>query len=194
MKYNELGTDDELLKSFLQGDSHAFKLIYQRYSSDLYTAAYNLFRNKPLCEDLVQELFTDLWIKRSNLNIKSVKPYLYTSIKNRVLTAIRSGKIMLDESALEKLIADYSAADSRLNMRELNEVLNKGIESLPDRCREIFYLSRREHLSNKEIAQRLNISLKTVENQMTIALRRLREQAAEFLAITFIIAVLSLLN
>ncbi|TZF86020.1 RNA polymerase sigma-70 factor (plasmid) [Pedobacter sp. BS3] len=185
MNDKELWPDETLLESLLKDDEHAFKLIYQRYASGLYAAAYNLFRNKPLCEDLIQELFADLWIKRKDLNIQSLKPYLYMSVKNRVLMLIRSGRAMLDESALEKLIADY-AADDRLNIRELNDVLNQGIDSLPDRCREIFQLSRREHLSNKEIAERLNISVKTVENQMTIALRRLREQAGEFLAILII--------
>ena len=190
MNDKELWSDEMLLESLLKDDEHAFKLIYQRYSSGLYIAAYNLFRNKPLCEDLIQELFTDLWVKRKSLNIQSLKPYLYMSVKNRVLMTLRSGKAMLDESALEKLIADY-ATDSRLNIRELNDVLNKGIDSLPDRCREIFQLSRREHLTNKEIAERLNISIKTVENQMTIALRRLREQAGEFLAIIIIAIILS---
>lgn len=190
MSDKELWADETLLTSLLEDDEDAFKQIYKRYAPRLYAAAYNLFRDKPLCEDLIQELFADLWIKRKNLNIKSLKPYLYTSAKNRALMAMRSGRTMLSETALEKLIADY-ATDDRLNIRELNDILNKSIDSLPDKCREIFRLSRNEHLSNKEIAERLNISIKTVENQMTIALRRLREQTVEFFAIIIIAIIFS---
>ncbi|WP_410222492.1 RNA polymerase sigma-70 factor [Pedobacter sp.] len=190
MSDKELWADETLLTSLLEDDEYAFKQIYKRYAPRLYAAAYNLFRDKPLCEDLIQELFADLWIKRKNLNIKSLKPYLYTSAKNRALMAMRSGRTMLSETALEKLIADY-ATDDRLNIRELNDILNKSIDSLPDKCREIFRLSRNEHLSNKEIAERLNISIKTVENQMTIALRKLREQTVEFFAIIIIAIIFS---
>jgi len=190
MNNKELWADETLLTSLLEDDEDAFKQIYKRYASGLYAAAYNLFRDKPLCEDLIQELFADLWIKRKKLNIKSLKPYLYTSVKNRALMAMRSGRTMLNETALEKLIADY-ATDDRLNIRELNDVLNKSIDSLPDKCRQIFRLSRNEHLSNKEIAERLNISVKTVENQMTIALRRLREQTIEFFAAVIIAIIFS---
>lgn len=190
MNNKELWADETLLTSLLEDDEDAFKQIYKRYAPGLYAAAYNLFRDKPICEDLIQELFADLWIKRKNLNIKSLKPYLYTSVKNRALMAMRSGRTMLNETALEKLIADY-ATDDRLNIRELNDVLNKSIDNLPDKCREIFQLSRNEHLSNKEIAERLNISVKTVENQMTIALRRLREQTIEFFAVIIIAIIFS---
>lgn len=190
MNDKELWADETLLTSLLKDDEDAFKQIYKRYAPRLYAAAYNLFRDKPLCEDLIQELFADLWIRRKSLNIKSLKPYLYTAVKNRVLMAMRSGRTMLNDTALEKLIADY-ATDDRLNTKELNDILNKGINSLPDKCREIFQLSRNEHLSNKEIAERLNISVKTVESQMTIALRKLREQTIEFFVVIIIAIIFS---
>lgn len=190
MNDKELWADETLLTSLLKDDEDAFRQIYKRYAPRLYAAAYNLFRDKPLCEDLIQELFADLWIRRKSLNIKSLKPYLYTAVKNRVLMAMRSGRTMLNDTALEKLIADY-ATDDRLNAKELNDILNKGINSLPDKCREIFQLSRNEHLSNKEIAERLNISVKTVESQMTIALRKLREQTIEFFVVIIIAIIFS---
>lgn len=180
VKNKQLWSDEELF-GLLQNDSqHAFKLIYQKYASALYAAAYNLFKDKPLCEDLVQELFADLWIKRKKLHIRSLKAYLFKSIRNNVLMIIRAGKVSCSEDVLENLISVYNA-DRRLAEKELQNALDSGVNALPDKCREIFVLSRNEQLNNREIARQLNISVKTVENQMTIALRRLRSVVGKFL-------------
>ena len=174
--------DEELLEGLTQGDDTAFSEIFKKYSSHLYHAAYNLFRNKEACEDMVQELFIDLWEKRGNLQIRSLKSYLYVSIKNRALMVIRSGKLTIDDSVLLELCSKYYA-DQQIIAKELSELLDSSINKLPKKCQEIFKLSRESNLSNKEIAERLNISVKTVENQMTIALSRLKNSSKEFLAI-----------
>jgi RNA polymerase sigma-70 factor (family 1) len=176
----QMWPDAKLLDLLKLDDRKAFDMLYKKYSAKLYYAAYNLFRDKDVCEDLVQELFIDLWTKRNQLNINSLEWYLKVAIKNRVLMYLRTKKVTLDVSAIELLTEKYSA-DSQLLQRDISRVLDNNVALLPKKCREIFTLSRKDYLSNKEIASRLNISIKTVENQITIALRYLRSGLTDYL-------------
>lgn len=173
-------TDEELFKGVLGGNALYFEEIYNRYSSGLYCSAYNILRNREACEDMVQELFIDLWVKKDRLEILKLKSYLYTSIRNKVLMTLRSGKVVLDLDVVEMLI-DEHATDNLVLQKEILENLERGISALPEKCREIFVLSRKEQLSHKEIASLLNISVKTVKNQLTNALKRIRVSMADFL-------------
>jgi RNA polymerase sigma-70 factor (family 1) len=179
-KEYQMWPDTELIAMLRADDRKAFELLYNRYSSKIYHVAYNLFRDKDVCEDLVQELFIDLWAKRNQLNITSVEWYLKVAIKNRVLMYIRTQKATLDLSAIAMLTEKYTA-DSKLMQNDISSILENNVERLPEKCRQIFQLSRKEYLSNKEIASRLNISIKTVENQITIALRYLRTGLTDYL-------------
>lgn len=172
-------SEEVLLTRFLNGDEAAFGIIFKKYSSALYASAYNLFRNQQACEDMVQELFIELWEKRETLKIRSLKSYLFVSIKNKALMAIRSGKVFLDESVLFALCSEYET-DQKLIADELADILNSSINKLPLRCQTVFKLSRFEKLSNRQIAEKLNISVKTVESQMTIALSRLKSSSLEY--------------
>ncbi|WP_207421111.1 RNA polymerase sigma-70 factor [Desertivirga brevis] len=172
--------EGDLIKGLQNGEVLYFEKIYAKYSSRLYTSAYNILRNKQVCEDIVQELFIELWVKREKLQIQNLKSYLYTAVRNKVLMTIRSGKVVLDLEVVEMLVSEYDA-DNGVLQKELQENLEKGISELPEKCREVFVLSRKQQLSHKEIANLLNISVKTVENHLTIALRRLRASMADFL-------------
>ncbi|QXV64680.1 RNA polymerase sigma-70 factor [Mucilaginibacter sp. 21P] len=180
LKEYQMWPDADLLTMLRDDDRIAFEVLYNKYSSKVYAVAYNLFRDKDVCEDLVQELFVDLWAKRSTLRITSLEWYLKVAIKNRVLMYIRSKKATLDISAIAMLTEKYST-DSKVLQKDISAILDENVGRLPERCREIFTLSRKEYLSNKEIALRLNISVKTVENQMTIALRHLRTGLTDYL-------------
>ena len=183
----QMWPDTELLNLLRLDDRKAFEVLYNKYSGKVYQAAYNLFRDKDVCEDLVQELFIDLWIKRNKLNVSSLEWYLKIAIKNRVLMYIRTKRATLDLSAIAMLTEKYTT-DSKLMQNDISAILKNNIDLLPEKCRQIFTLSRQEYLSNKEIASRLNISIKTVENQITIALRYLRTGLTDYLPV--IIAVL----
>lgn len=172
-------SEEILLSRFLSGDDDAFGIIFKKYSGVLYASAYNLFRNQHACEDMVQELFIELWEKKHTLSIRNLKSYLFVAIKNKALMAIRSGKIFVDESVMSELCSEYET-DQNLIADELAGIINYSIDRLPERCQTVFKLSRLEQLSNREIATKLNISIKTVESQMTIALRRLKRCSAEY--------------
>lgn len=189
----QMWPDAKLLDLLRLDDRKAFEILYKKYSPRLYYAAYNLFRDKDVCEDLVQELFIDLWTKRTDLAITSLEWYLKVAIKNRVLMYIRTQKATLDISAIELLAEKYSA-DSQLLQHDISRVLEDNVAQLPEKCRQIFTLSRKEYLSNKEIATRLGISIKTVENQMTIALRYLRTGLTDYLPLVAILMLTELLG
>ncbi|GAA3994697.1 RNA polymerase sigma-70 factor [Mucilaginibacter dorajii] len=172
--------DAKLLDLLRLDDREAFEILYNKYSAKLFHAAYNLFRDSDVCEDLVQELFIDLWTKRNQLNITSLESYLKVAIRHRVIYYIRTQKATLDLALIEELIEKYTA-DSKLLQNDISQLLETNVAQLPEKCRQIFTLSRKEYLSNKEIASRLNISIKTVENQMTIALRYLRTGLTDYL-------------
>lgn len=184
-------TDEQLIELIQKDDQQAFELIYNRYSSKLYFSAWHLLHDTQVCEDLVQELFIHLWIKRHLLKVDTLRSYLYKAMRNKVLMYLRSGKAQLDVEALQKL-AMQQDPDSHLLEKEMYRALDQGMEQLPDKCRQIFYLSRKKQLSNKEISGLLNISMKTVENQITIALKRLRISLEELLTITVLLMAFTL--
>ncbi|TDQ09660.1 RNA polymerase sigma-70 factor [Pedobacter metabolipauper] len=181
-KQVSLWTDEQLIDLLKQDDEAAFQRIYRKYVSKLYASAYNLLRDPVACEEIVQELFIQLWIKRHELEIKNLNSYLYMATRNRVLMGLRTKKIALDNDALEFLESNYSS-DSLIREKQLNREIDNAILSLPEKCREIFILSRKQQLSNREIAELMNISVKTVENQITRALQKLRHSLKYYLLV-----------
>lgn len=173
-KNPQLWPEEKLLELMRLGDQTAFKQIYNRYSSSLYLSAYNLLRDKQACEDVVQEVFVKLWIRREELKIVTLSAFLHTAVRYNVFTIIRAGKVrrgLFDE--VEGLII-HNETEETICEKDIHRFLDKNIAGLPEKCRQIFILSRREQLSTKEIAAKLGIAPKTVENQLTIAIRRLR--------------------
>ncbi len=163
-------------------DTEALKTIYEKYASALYQSAYQLLQNKEICEDLIHDLFVDLWTKRAAHNIIILKAYLYTAIRNRVLMHLRSAKVSLDISELE-FTDESPSAEQVLAEKEIIQISGREISNLPEKCREIYQLSRLEQRSHKEIALLKGISIKTVENQITIALKRLRPVLRDYISI-----------
>lgn len=177
----KLYVDSELLKRIKLDDKLAFDILYNKYWSKLYISAYNLLRNKEIVEDCLHEIFIKLWINRHKNEIDNLNSYLYSATRFQVFKAIRDGKVRVD---LFDEIVDIGLAsniEGLINEKEINKQLDKSIEALPPKCKEIFILSRKMNLSGKEIAQRLGISEKTVENQITIALKKIRPNMGEFM-------------
>lgn len=180
--YNTLD-DKDLLKLLRENNTDALAAIYDRYWSKLYLQAYNVVRDRYVSEDIVQEIIVQLWMKRASLEIKCLEAYLYTAVRYQVFKVIRSYKII--ESLKTEEILSVNDADQMLMKKDMQRLLDEGISQLPVKCREVFKLSRRDHLSTKEIAVRLGIAPKTVENQLTIALRRLRSIISQLLFLIF---------
>lgn len=170
-------SDSELLGMLRYSDEHAFNELYNRYWEKLFNAAYKRLKNAEAAEEVVQDLFTDLWLRRETLNIRQELPvYLFTAVKYLVIRQVH--KIATRTTFVCNNEAIFQDADNSteewLIANDLRSHLQSRVELLPVKCREIYQLSRDEHQSNKAIAQQLNISEKTVENQISKALRRLR--------------------
>lgn len=172
--YNKL-SDQELTESLREGNYDAFTEIYNRHWKFLFNAAYQANRNKEDCYDACQSVFLWVWEKRSQIKpATNLKGYLYTAIKYKIANMIRNGKYR------ESLFEDLENIDARryqvneLEIKELKNFINQLIDELPDKCKEVFLLSRQEHLSHKQIAERLGIGEKTVDAHITRALQKLR--------------------
>ncbi|MEC5143137.1 RNA polymerase sigma-70 factor [Chitinophaga sp. 212800010-3] len=171
--YSEL-SDAELLLLVKNGEGNAFSEVYSRHFRPLYLYAYNILNNEEECCDAIQEIFVWLWENRTNLEIASLKGYLMASVKYRLARIIQTSKRRAEILASGTAPATFALIDDDIEVKELRRVINEFTETLPERAREIFRLSRLQHFSNKEIAARMGISEKTVENQITIALKKLR--------------------
>jgi RNA polymerase sigma-70 factor (ECF subfamily) len=183
-------SDIQLIDRLKLDDETALSAIYKRYWEVLYTLAYHVLKDKQICEDIIQELFIKLWNNRYNTRITvSLKAYLYASIRYEVYRQIRTGAVRGDiyDDVLQRIHAP--AVYDNIEYKELTARISSIVSTLPEKCREVYKLSREECLSHKEIASQLNISTKTVENHLTKALRQLRTSIGS----TFLLQVLFLL-
>ncbi|MCE7040368.1 RNA polymerase sigma-70 factor [Dyadobacter sp. CY312] len=163
------------------GNWGAFEHIYNTYWSKLYLSAYGILRDKQACEDIVQDVLVQLWLKKDSASIDSLPSYLHTAVRYQVFKAIKAGKVKLALPDDIELSADRNEVEDMLVSEDLDAVLDNHIARLPDKCREVFLLSRKKHLSIAEIAEQMHISTKTVENHLSNALGRLRTGMGDFL-------------
>jgi len=169
-------TDQELVTLLKQGDRNAFTEIFNRYNKLLYNHVYNKLRDEEGSRDLVQDVFVILWEKRDILQNINLAGYLFTMSKNRVLNLVSHHKIASDyASSIQSYVQQYTEmADALIREKQLTAIIEAEINALPPRMRAVFILSRHEHLSNKEIAQQLNLSEHTVADQIKKSLKTLR--------------------
>lgn len=176
----------ELLRRLSEGDQKALTTIYHQFWQPLFVAAYNIIKDKKACEDIIQDIFLQLWIKRESLQVhSSLKAYLIAATRYQVFRYIRKNPARHDlfEKLDDRMVSQSS--DHGLLHKDLKQQVDGIVAALPDKCRMIYKMSREEYLSHKEIAERMDISTKTVENQLTIALRRLRLSLKEVAGIAF---------
>lgn len=167
--------DTALLDLVKEEDEHAFTEIYNRYWKLLFYIAQQKLQNLEEAEEIVQEVFTDLWARRHTITLKrSLKYYLASAVKYQVITCLskRHQQLHLQQTFIPT--DQPFTADSRLSFHELQEQLEDLVAALPEKCRIVYQLSRDEGLSHKAIASQLDISEKTVENHLTKALGHLR--------------------
>ena len=183
-------SDEELLVLIKQDKLSAFKELYSRYWKKLYAEAYKRLTSKELAEEIVQELFTNLWLQRHTRQINStVGGYLHNTITNRVIDQYR--KELVRNRHREAMKVAHTEADTAtedtIMLRDLTYAIETEVGLLPDKCRQVYELSRNEYKSNKEIALMLGISEKTVENHLTKALKRLRVGLGHYLPVIALI-------
>jgi RNA polymerase sigma-70 factor (ECF subfamily) len=174
--------EKSLIKNLRKGKPKAYQYLFSEYYDWLCNYVFNLCNNRKLSEDIVQDALVNLWEKRERILITtSLKNYLFKTCHNQFLQHIRKEKIQFD--SLDKIkwdIITEVAFEDDLYEYKMKK-LNKLIDQLPPRCKEIFIQNKLEKKKYKEIALEMGISIKTVENQMSKALHFLRANATMFL-------------
>ncbi|QQL50469.1 RNA polymerase sigma-70 factor [Mucilaginibacter ginkgonis] len=185
-------SDHELITLLKQDRRSAFQELYNRYWRTLYNDAYKRLKDKQLCEEVVQEVFINLWQKREGIQINStVGGYLHTAVSNLVIDFFRKDSVRARYREHYKLFNSEvdDTTQTEIDLRELSQTIAAEVSRLPDKCRSVYELSRKEHKSNKEIARELSISEKTVENHITNALRKLRLSLGHYLLLILLLVV-----
>jgi len=159
----------------------SFRQLFEQHFDPLcrFLACYT--SDNMAIEDVVQDVFVNLWEKRDELQIESVKTYLFTSARNRMLNYLR--EVKRQNTLMEQWVQDEKEkkrGEECFNIDEFSERIESAIDTLPDKCKTIFNLSKKRNLTYKQIAGQLGISIKTVESQMGIALRKIREQLSAY--------------
>lgn len=183
MALHESLTDNQLLHSLKNGDAEAFTEIYERYWDKLLVYVMRALRHQGEAEDIVQELFVSVWRRRYEIEISvALSTYLFNSA--RYLAMRHLSRNLTQYGDLQQLADrsqptgenDSTGIEAEIYGKELEARIDGLVDSLPDRMKEIFLLSRRQHLSYREIAQRLSISEETVRKQIHKSLQLLRNK------------------
>lgn len=181
-----INSDQELASRLKGGSDDAYKEIYKRYWGVLFQHARKMLRSDEAAKDIVQDVFTALWIKKNDLDIyHKLSSYLYSAVRYKIFDFIDKGKVRGSYlQSLEKFIeqGEFTTDDLWLQ-KELAIQIEKEIDALPVKMREVFILSRKFDLSHKEIAKKLNISDQTVKKQIYNALKILRPKFGIYILI-----------
>ncbi len=175
-----MSTEKDLLELVIKNDEAAFKQVFDLYVKRVYQFVFRIVRDNAEAADISQDIFIKIWEKRSSIDTdKSFDGFIFTIAYRSVIDFLRKNKnkfqnTINSDSHLENIIAAGNAEDL-VNLHQLESIYEKALQTLPPKRKEIFCLSRHAGLSNKEIADKLNISIKTVEAQMTLALATLKE-------------------
>ena len=170
-------THKNFIEKLQEGDEEAFKELVVKYSDALFGYALSLSGNHHTANDLVQEVFISTFEYRKKLDPKfSIQGFLYRSVYNQFINQYHKNKSLLkvhDEYVkfLDQIVNDTSES----NFEKMIEILNKSIIKLPEKCRKVFILSKKDGLTNIEISEYLNISIKTVESHITYAFKQIKD-------------------
>ncbi len=175
--------DGEIWELVKNGDESAFRVLYDRYWSTIYAAAYTYLRDRGASAEIVHDIFLSLWQNRATLEIASFYHYLTAATRYQVYKRRRQDRSpwIIYREQLQETGGPGTVNEGEYNMRfrELEATVTASLRSLPQRCQQIYYMSRKEQLSIAEIAERLGISRRTVENQLTKALQHLRHSLGD---------------
>lgn len=170
-------SDNDLSALFTNGDHQAYEQLYRRYSRLLFSYAMKKLRDEEQAKDIIQEFFTELWYKRETTVFSAnISGYFFLAINNRIINHFlrENVKLKFVNYVAGNLSGIVANTDHLIRENQLMALIEKEIQALPAKMRIVFEMSRKDHLTYKEIADKLSISERTVENQVSNALYRLR--------------------
>jgi RNA polymerase sigma-70 factor (ECF subfamily) len=181
------------LQKLLQEDEEQFmEMLFKTWFPFVCKTIYRIVQDTATAEDLAQDVFIKIWNRRADLKDVYFKAYLHRAAINMALDHLDKNKRRGMHMSLEDHMEPIQAAPSSLGLKQTTQHIQQAIDRLPEKCREIFILSRYEELSYREIATTLSISIKTVENQMMTALKKLRVSLQDYLHTIILIIALFL--
>lgn len=186
-------SDKELFVLVKQNKTDAFTAIYNRYWSSMYSAARKRLKDEEACKDIVQNVFIDLWKRRETLEIDNLSAFIHTAVRFQVYKKVSRNKTAPASDffdLFESMISTQFQTDDGIKEQELQDLFDKWLLALPEKRRKIFLMYYKEGLSSKEIAEKLDITQKTVQNQVHMATKGFKTRLTQFLSV-YLIAVLS---
>jgi len=184
-------TDEQLIILLKKDDPQAFTEIYSRYAESLAGFAASKLYSLDDARDILHDIFVKLWENREELHITSnLQSYLFTVIRHRIIDKIRKNITREEYAAVRQSLSIIyqDSIEKGLEARELQQTIEKSLDQLPPRVKEIYKLSREQELSNREIAEKLNLSEQTVKNQLSAALKHLRKTLTVLLIFAALLA------
>jgi len=175
-------------------DEKVFEQVFMQHFKALHGYAFTMLQDEAQAEEMVQNVFLRLWEQRKSLHIQlSLKAYLYRSVYNECMNYIKHQQVKrkYEERTAYQLRNESGQPAERMQLTELEKQLAQALNLLPEKCRTVFQLSRFENLKYQQIADKLGISIKTVENQMGKALRILRLELADYLLLIILLLTLT---
>ncbi len=185
--------ESSIVEDIKFGDAEAFEKVFQEYYKALCGHAYKLLLDGDDAEEMVQNVFVKFWNKREHVTItSSIKSYLYQAVKNESLNYLKH-KLVVRDHVTESLHTKPDEPSDTVVVSELHKKIEDVLQAIPPERKKIFLMNRNDGLKYREIADKLNISIKTVENQMGKALKYLRTELAEYLSLA-ILGVIKWIN
>jgi RNA polymerase sigma-70 factor (family 1) len=183
-------SDQELLDKCKLNDERAFNILFDRYFKRLYSFGYGLIKEEEIAKEIAMDVMLRLWQKKGELVVENeLQPYLFRSIKNAIYNYWRKAKIITEPLEIfeDNLSHSSPSADSNLTFKELEKSYADYLNNLPEQRRKIFDLSRNENMSYAEIAEKLNLSVHTVRNQMSSSVKYFRKHFGDIPKILLLI-------
>ncbi|MFS4456137.1 RNA polymerase sigma-70 factor [Maribacter sp. 2304DJ31-5] len=168
-------SNDTLLLLLKENNEFAFQQIYNRYWKRLFQIAFSILQNEELAKDAIQDVFVKIWTKRHDLDIKHLEAYLYRAAKLKCFEILRRSKIKQKVLNRFNKITEGNNVDETIDYHDTQDKISRAMQNIPQKSLRVFQMSRNQNLSNKQIAEELDISYKTVEYHISVSLKHLKK-------------------
>ena len=182
----KLDTEEFLISALSKGDEHAFDIIFVNYFPKIKGFVLDFCKDEDMAENITQDIFLNLWVRKQLLvDIKNFKAYMFTVARNAALHYLKDSLRNMSAEVDEKIEDESASVVDNMYRDELEVMIRAAVNKMPEQRRRVFIMSRIDGLSNYEIAQSLNISKRTVETHISLALSELRKVLPLILILTF---------
>lgn len=191
-KIIQYDNESELISALKKGEHEAYSYLFSRYYKDLVLYGGTIIQDQEICEDIVQNLFLHIWENREIIKIESLKSYLLKSVKNSCLDEIKHNKIINEHTdfIIRQNSLESNSTEEYILFSEVNTKLLEAIEKLPEDEKITFKMSRIKEIKYQQIADELNVSVRTVEVRISKSIKHLKEMLKDFFILLFFIHII----